>query len=114
MAEYAAARLVQHKIAQLFVTGDKARCQIASNRDPFSRPIMTPRSVAIRDEKLGLFRMECAAIRVAQGGRSPTEAREWRRALSIRGVWGSRVRRRSLQVRFLNRQLVLPVSIISQ
>ena len=39
-------------------------CQIASNRDPFSRPIMTPRSVAIRDEKLGLFRMECAAIRI--------------------------------------------------
>ena len=97
-------------------------CQIASKRDPLSRPIST----------LGALRIwadECAAIRMrmrrrwcdgGRGGARP-EARQWRCVEDFYSLTGGRreIRRGRawgdlFQERFLNRQLVLPVSTISQ
>src|SRR5271163_4747895 len=109
---------VRHRACSL------SRCQIASNRDPLSRPILTPlrgmnppgaRQCDNQDENAPPLSLR------SEGVARPRE-RQRRRAEKILAVamawrWTCRVRQLAeslTQERFLNRQLVLPVSTISQ
>ena len=96
------------------------RCQIASNRDPLSRPILTP----WRHESSGPRHRDnqdenAPPLSLRIEGVARTKERQRRRAENF-PAWPSRRTcrrrdwRRRAQERFLNRQLVLPVSTISQ
>jgi hypothetical protein len=79
---------------------DNASCQIASNREPLSRPILTP----WRHESSGPGHRDNQDENAARGKFSPGAATN---APASRLGWLP-------QERFLNRQLVLSVSTISQ
>ena len=103
--------------------GPKLSCQIASNRDPLSRPILTPlagsnppgaRHRDNQDENAPPLSLR------SEGVARPRERQRRRgKILAVAMAWRGTCRVRQLaesltQERFLNRQLVLPVSTISQ
>lgn len=91
------------KFQELLALGEDFTCQSASKRDPLSARKRDPLSGWC---KLDVTRF--LALRAAQGGRSPTGGARSAKHLLFEGRWGG------YQLRFLKRQLSLPVSTMSQ